>query len=61
MSELRVDRDVCMGSGQCLHYAGHTFDLDEDSIAVVVDATGDPESDVDTAITECPTQAISRS
>ena len=60
MPELHVDREVCMGSGQCLYYAPHTFDQDEDAIAVVVDEQGDPEADVDTAISSCPTHAISR-
>ncbi len=34
-----VDRDACMGSGNCLFWAPGVFDLDDDGIAVVV---GDP-------------------
>ncbi len=58
--DLTVDRDRCMGSGQCTFYAPSTFDLDEDSIAFVVDPDGDSRSEVDMAISVCPTRAIAR-
>jgi ferredoxin len=58
--QLTVDRDRCMGSGQCTFYAPSTFDLDEDSIAVVLDPVGDPRSEIDMAISVCPTRAITR-
>ena len=53
-----VDREACMGSGNCAFWAPGVFDLDEDGIAVVV---GDPtgrEADVRTAAANCPTGAI---
>ena len=57
--EIRVDRGLCIGSGQCVHLAPRTFDQDERALAFVVD----PESTVDDhtvrAITGCPMQAIS--
>jgi ferredoxin len=59
MREIRIDRDLCMGSGQCLIYAPHTFGQDGDAIAVVVDPAGDPAAQVDSAVVGCPTQAIS--
>lgn len=58
--ELSVDRDRCMGSGQCTFYAPGTFDLDEDSIAIVVNETGDSEEKIRMAIEVCPTRAIAR-
>ena len=36
-----VDRDACMGSGNCVFWAPGVFDLDDDGIAVVV---GDPRA-----------------
>lgn len=61
MSEsLTVDRDRCMGSGQCTFYAPATFDLDDLSIAYVVDGQGDAEADIKMAIEVCPTRAIAR-
>jgi ferredoxin len=58
--ELTVNRDRCMGSGQCTFYAPNTFDLDEDSIAVVIDRRGDSDEKVQTAIDVCPTRSIAR-
>lgn len=57
--EPRIDRDRCMGSGQCLWYAPNTFGQDEDNLAVVIDPSGDPEESVRNAIDGCPAQAIS--
>ncbi|MGO1543632.1 MAG: ferredoxin [Gulosibacter sp.] len=58
--ELSVDADRCMGSGQCTFYAPATFDLDEDSIAFVIDPNGDSEAKIAMAIDVCPTRAIAR-
>lgn len=55
---LTVDRDRCMGSGQCTFYAPGTFDLDDLSIAIVTDEHGDPEDKIQMAINVCPTRAI---
>jgi ferredoxin len=56
--EVEIDRDVCMGSGNCMYEAPGAFDLDEDSIAFVVDAAGVPEDRVLAAARKCPTHAI---
>ncbi len=37
-----VDRDACMGSGNCAFWAPGVFDLDDDGIAVVVGEFGGP-------------------
>lgn len=57
--EIRVDRDLCIGSAQCSWYAPSTFDTDEDGVSVVTDQHGDPEEAVREAITSCPARAIS--
>lgn len=57
---LDVDRDRCMGSGQCTFYAPGTFDLDDLSIAMVIDEHGDPDDKIQMAIDVCPTRAIAR-
>jgi ferredoxin len=56
--EVEIDRDVCMGSGNCMYEAPGAFDLDEDSIAFVVDAARVPEDRVLAAARKCPTHAI---
>lgn len=58
--ELTIDRDRCMGSGQCTFYAPNTFDLDDLSIAIVTDQHGDSEDKVQMAIDVCPTRSIAR-
>ena len=57
--EIRVDRDRCRRLAQCAGYAPHTFDHDDDTIAIVVDQQGDPLAEIQAAIASCPTQAIS--
>ena len=56
--EIRIDRDVCMGSGHCSFYAPHTFAQDDAMVAVVLDPDGDTEQAVHLAVDCCPTQAI---
>src|SRR5277367_408182 len=41
--EIDVDRDACMGSGNCVFAAPGVFDLDDDSIARVVDPAASTE------------------
>jgi ferredoxin len=57
--EIRVDRDLCMGSGQCCWYAPNTFDQDDETIAIVTDPQGDPASAIKDAVDSCPARAIS--
>ena len=47
-----------MGSGNCSFWAPAVFDLDDDGIAIVIDAAGDTEDKVILAAQGCPTQAI---
>ena len=47
-----------MGSGNCSFWAPGVFDLDEEGIAIVTDATGAPEDKILLAAQGCPTQAI---
>ena len=56
--EIVIDRDVCMGSGNCSFWAPGVFELDDDGIAQVVDAAAQPTDKVILAAQGCPTQAI---
>lgn len=56
--DVEIDRDVCMGSGNCLYWAPGAFDLDDDGIAFVVDPQGAPEEKILDAARKCPTRAI---
>lgn len=55
---IEINRDLCMGSGNCSFWAPGVFDLDDEGVAIVVDATGEPEDKVVLAGQGCPTQAI---
>jgi ferredoxin len=57
--EIAVNRELCMGSGNCSFWAPGVFDLDEDGIAIVLDPEAAPEEKVILAAQGCPTQAIS--
>jgi ferredoxin len=57
-TEIDIDRDACMGSGNCVFAAPGVFELDDDSVARVVDPEASPEEAVVTAARQCPTHAI---
>jgi ferredoxin len=57
--EIRIDREACMGSGNCAFYAPATFDLDDEMKAIVIDRDGDPDDRIRLAAEGCPTRAIS--
>ena len=56
--EIDIDRDACMGSGNCVFTAPGVFELDDDSIARVVDPEASPDEAILTAARQCPTHAI---
>ena len=56
--EIEINRDVCMGSGNCSFWAPGVFDLDDDGIAIVIDPTGADDEKIILAGQGCPTQAI---
>lgn len=56
--DIRIDRELCMGSGNCSFWAPGVFDLDNDGVAVVLDPSAQPEDKVVLAAQGCPTQAI---
>jgi len=57
--EIRIDRDRCMGSGNCVFWAPDSFDLADDGHAVVVESAATDERRLRTAAQGCPVGAIS--
>lgn len=57
--EIDVDRNRCIGSGQCVHWAPGVFTQDDDAISVVLDPRGETEDKLVRAIASCPMAAIS--
>jgi ferredoxin len=56
--EISINRETCMGSGNCSYWAPAVFDLDEEGLAVVVDLDGESEEKILLAAQGCPTQSI---
>jgi ferredoxin len=55
---ITIDRERCMGSGNCSFWAPATFDLDDELKAIVVDPGGDADEKIRSAAEACPTHAI---
>ncbi len=55
---IEVDRQLCIGSGDCVDTAPDVFQLDDEDKAVVVDPDGAPLDDVIDAARNCPVGAI---
>ena len=56
--KVRVDRDLCIGVGNCVAFAPSVFALDADNKAVVLDPSSVDESTLLEAAKSCPEQAI---
>ena len=56
--EVQIDRERCMGSGNCLFWAPGVFDLHDDGYAVVVGPAGRDDERVVIAAQGCPVGAI---
>jgi len=56
--EITIDRERCIGSGQCVHLAPQTFDQDDRALAFLKAPPGEPDERTLRAITGCPMAAI---
>lgn len=57
---IDVDRDVCVGAGQCARIAPHLFDQDEEEGLVVVLREPGPDDGgaLRLAVSGCPARAL---
>lgn len=55
---VELDREICMGSGVCVSYAADTFAMGSDALAEVRTPIVTEVSDVEVAVSACPTGAI---
>ncbi|HEY6781045.1 MAG TPA: ferredoxin [Thermoleophilaceae bacterium] len=56
--EVRVDRALCIGSGDCVDTAPDVFQLDDEDKAIVIDPDGAPLDDIIAAAGNCPVGAV---
>ena len=56
--KVTVDRELCIGAGNCVAIAPSVFQLDAENIAVVNDEDGATEDMLWQAAEACPTNAI---
>lgn len=56
--KVRVDRELCIGLGNCVAYAPTVFTLDEENKAVVLDAASVDNGTLLAAAESCPQNAI---
>ena len=55
---IEIDRRCCTAMGDCMRTAPGVFEIDEDGIAIVVDAAAADRARIILAAENCPTQAI---
>lgn len=55
---VTIDRNLCIGCGNCESIAPGVFKLDEEGLATVIDPNGDTEETIREAAESCPEEAI---
>lgn len=57
---VKVIREKCIGAASCVAVAPKTFKLDDENKAIVIQTTGDPDTDEAILLSaqSCPTAAI---
>ncbi len=56
--KIQIDRELCVGDGACVNEAPGTFEMDDESIAVVINADGNGADEILGAAQSCPVDAI---
>ncbi|WP_199435434.1 ferredoxin [Qaidamihabitans albus] len=54
-----IDRELCIGSGNCVHLARGAIALDEEGVATIVEGASVTPDQLQQAERSCPTGAIS--
>jgi ferredoxin len=57
--QIVIDRDKCMGSGNCVFWAPGAFELDDDGVSEFLQPADYEERNLFLAQEGCPTRAIS--
>lgn len=55
---VSVERELCIGSGNCVHITNDAMQLDDEGVATLVDVDGASAEQFRRAARSCPTDAI---
>ena len=55
---ITIDRETCIGSGNCVHWLPAVFDQDDEGYAIVLDPTAADDDKIREAARNCPTRSI---
>ncbi|MGE0386668.1 MAG: ferredoxin [Gammaproteobacteria bacterium] len=55
---VEIDRERCMGTGNCVFHAPGVFDQDDEGRSILADPGAQPESRIRFAASSCPVGAI---
>lgn len=58
IDKIIIDRDLCIAASTCIVVTPETFQLDDENLAVVIDADTVDDDTLIQAAQSCPTQAI---
>ena len=56
--KITIDRDKCIGSGNCVFHAAGVFEQDAEGFPVVVDVNAQTKEVIEFAAAACPVAAI---
>jgi ferredoxin len=56
--KVRIEQDLCIGSGTCVRLAPGVFELGPDELAFVVDPSAADDAALERAADSCPAGAI---
>jgi ferredoxin len=56
--KITIDRETCIGSGNCVHWVPEVFDQDDEGYATVLDPAAAPADKIREAARNCPTRSI---
>jgi len=58
ITEVKIDREKCIGTGNCVDLAPKVFELDDEGKSTVIDKSGADDETLKEAAESCPVEAI---
>ncbi|MCL5986220.1 MAG: ferredoxin [Actinobacteria bacterium] len=58
ITEVKIDREKCIGTGNCVDLAPRVFELDDEGKSTVINKSGAGDETLKEAAQSCPVEAI---